>query len=54
VLGLVAIHAEVLPVAAVAGIVVVIPILVMNREQVEVSLVELASAARTDPAVKRE
>jgi hypothetical protein len=53
-LGFVAIHAEVLPVAAVAGIVVVVPILVMNGQQVEVLFVELASAARTDPAVKRE
>jgi hypothetical protein len=54
VLGLVAIDAEVLPVAAVARIVVVVAVLVVDGQQVEVLLVELARAARADPAVKRE
>src|SRR5688572_14924236 len=54
VLGLVALGAEVLPVAAVGRVVVVIPVLVMDGQQVEVLLVELARAAGADPAVDRE
>src|SRR5207302_2181254 len=51
VLGLVALGAEVLPIAPVRRVVVVIAVLVVDGEQVQVLLVELARAARADPTV---
>src|SRR5262245_4409749 len=51
---LVAIDAEVLPVAAVGRIVVVVSVLVMDGQQVKVRCVELAGAAGADPAVHRK
>src|SRR2546423_11439639 len=54
VLGLVALGAEVLPVAPVRRVVVVVAVLVVDGEQVKVLLVELARAARADPTVQRQ
>ena len=45
---------EVLPVAAVSGIVIVIAVFVMNSQQVEVGKLKLAPAFGTDPAVQFE
>src|SRR5262249_15959376 len=50
----VAVRAQVLPVAAVGGIVGVIPVLVMDGEQMQRLGFELARALRTDPAVNGE
>src|SRR5207253_1679048 len=54
VLRLVTFGAEILPIAAVGRVVVVIAVLVVDGQQVQVLLVELASAAGADPTVKRE
>src|SRR5262245_13202945 len=52
VLVLVAIDAEVLPVAAVGRVVVVVAVLVVDGEKVEIRGFELASALRANPAVQ--
>ncbi len=49
---LVAVNAEVLPVAAVGWVVVVIAVLVMHRQQVAMRGVELPAAAATDQPVE--
>src|SRR5581483_6368342 len=54
VLGLVAVGAEILPVAAVGRVVVVVAVLVVDGQEVEVRRLELARTARADPAVQRE
>ena len=54
VLVLVAVDAEVLPVAAIGRVVAVIAVLVMDGEQVQVRRVEFARALRTDPAMQRQ
>src|SRR5262245_9310065 len=54
VLGVVAVDAEVLPVAAVGGVVVVVAVLVVDGEQVEVRGLEVASALGAHPAVQLE
>ena len=54
VLVVVAIDAEILPVAAVGRIVVVIAVLVVHREQVEVARLELAAAPGADRPVQGE
>ena len=51
---LVAVDAEVLPVAAVRGIVVVVAVLVVDGQQVEGRAVELARAPGADPPMQRE
>ena len=50
---LVAVDAEVLPVAAVGGIVEVIPILMVYRQQLALGRGELPAAAGADQTVKR-
>src|SRR5258705_4532882 len=54
VLGLVAIRAQVLPVAAVGRVVVVVAVLVVDGEQVKVRQVELSGAACADPSMQRK
>ena len=51
VLVVVAIDAEVLPVAAVGRVVVVVVVFVMHRELLQVLACERASATRTDPGM---
>jgi hypothetical protein len=52
VLVVVTIDTEVLPVASVAGVVVVVAIPMMHRQQMEIRLVKLARALGTDPAMQ--
>src|SRR5262249_12931383 len=54
VLRVVAVDAEVLPVAPVRRVVGVVAVAVMDGEEMEVGAIELARAARADPAVQRE
>src|SRR5262249_40437123 len=54
VLGLVAIGAEILPVAAVRRVVIVVAVLVVDGQEVQVRRLELARAASADPAVQRQ
>src|ERR1043166_3908570 len=48
---LVAVRAEVLPIAAVGRIVVVVAVFVVHREQMQVGLIELARALCANPSV---
>src|SRR4030095_14384643 len=54
VLILVAVHAQVLPVAPVGRVVVVITVLVVHGQEMQRVGIELARAFRTDPTVQRE
>src|SRR4030095_13247784 len=54
VLILVAVHAQVLPVAPVGRVVVVIAVLVVHGQEMQRVGIELARAFRTDPTVQRE
>ena len=50
----VAVYAQVFPVASVRGVVLVVPVPVVNRQEVKVVLVELHPALGADPAVNVE
>src|SRR5690242_7873455 len=54
VLVLVTVDAEILPVAAVGRVVLVVPVLVMDGEEMEVRAIELPRALGADPPVQRE